>query len=191
MFDPAGPVLGIDPGLSRCGYGIVARIAGDIRALGCGVIRTARRRPDRLLALDVTARLIARRGRRRRGRASVVPGQRPNGDVGRAGGGLALVARRAGIPVALYSPNEVKLAVTGGRGRQGRGASDGRTLAEPARGLTGRRGRRSRRATSGARRSSEGRAATTPCNQRHRAQREGEVLVEVGGVGYRLNVPLR
>ena len=25
MFDPEGPVLGIDPGLSRCGYGVVAR----------------------------------------------------------------------------------------------------------------------------------------------------------------------
>jgi crossover junction endodeoxyribonuclease RuvC len=33
-------VLGIDPGLSRCGYGIVARERGNPRALGCGVIRT-------------------------------------------------------------------------------------------------------------------------------------------------------
>ena len=35
-----GPVLGIDPGLSRCGYGIVARERNQPRALGCGVIRT-------------------------------------------------------------------------------------------------------------------------------------------------------
>ena len=40
MFDPAGPVLGIDPGLSRCGYGVVARERGRMRALACGVIRT-------------------------------------------------------------------------------------------------------------------------------------------------------
>ncbi len=40
MFDPAGPVLGIDPGVSRCGYGVVARDGGRLRAVACGVIRT-------------------------------------------------------------------------------------------------------------------------------------------------------
>jgi crossover junction endodeoxyribonuclease RuvC len=33
--------------------------------------------------------------------------------VGQASGLALVIAARAGIPVALYSPNEVKLAVTG------------------------------------------------------------------------------
>jgi len=39
VFDPTGPVLGIDPGLSRCGYGVVRREGNQARALGCGVLR--------------------------------------------------------------------------------------------------------------------------------------------------------
>ena len=41
MFDAAGPVLGIDPGVSRCGYGAVARGSGGaLVAQAFGVIRT-------------------------------------------------------------------------------------------------------------------------------------------------------
>ena len=32
--------LGIDPGLSRCGYGAVERARGTLTAVGAGVIRT-------------------------------------------------------------------------------------------------------------------------------------------------------
>ena len=54
MFDPAGPVLGIDPGVSRCGYGVVARAGSSLRALSAGVIRTqpSDPLPERLRILD-------------------------------------------------------------------------------------------------------------------------------------------
>ncbi len=118
MFDPLGPVLGIDPGLSRCGYGIVARQRGNPRALGCGVIRTppGDSLPERLLALDNDLRELI---------AQVAPSAvavervlfqnnaRTAMSVGQASGLALVIAARAGIPVALYSPNEVKLAVTG------------------------------------------------------------------------------
>ena len=46
VFDPTGPVLGIDPGLSRCGYGAVTgRGAGAAAPVAYGVIRTAPARP--------------------------------------------------------------------------------------------------------------------------------------------------
>ena len=35
MFDAAGPVLGIDPGVSRCGYGAVLRGAGGSLGAAC------------------------------------------------------------------------------------------------------------------------------------------------------------
>jgi crossover junction endodeoxyribonuclease RuvC len=118
MFDPRGPVLGIDPGVSRCGYGAVAREAGSLRAVACGVIRTppSDPLPERLVALgDELDALLAQI------RPSAVAVERvlfqtnvrTAMSVGQASG-LALVsAARAGIPVAQYSPNEVKLAVTG------------------------------------------------------------------------------
>src|SRR5690242_1102193 len=39
MFAPA-VVLGIDPGVSRCGYGAVVAEGSRLSALACGVIRT-------------------------------------------------------------------------------------------------------------------------------------------------------
>jgi crossover junction endodeoxyribonuclease RuvC len=118
MFDPAGPVLGIDPGLSRCGYGIVARAGGRVRALGCGVIRTppGDALPDRLLALDDELRALLADTRPSAVAVERVLFQanaRTAMSVGQASGLALVVAARAGVPVALYSPNEVKLAVTG------------------------------------------------------------------------------
>lgn len=118
MFDPAGPVLGIDPGLSRCGYGIVARAGGDARALGCGVIRTPSgdALPERLLSLDNELRALIAETRPSAVAVERVLFQtnaRTAMSVGQASGLALVVAARAGVPVALYSPNEVKLAVTG------------------------------------------------------------------------------
>jgi len=118
MFDPAGPVLGIDPGLSRCGYGIVAGSGGRVRAVGCGVIRTppGDALPDRLLALDDELRALladVRPAAVAVERVLFQANARTAMSVGQASGLALVVAARAGVPVALYSPNEVKLAVTG------------------------------------------------------------------------------
>jgi crossover junction endodeoxyribonuclease RuvC len=118
VFDPLGPVLGIDPGLSRCGYGIVAREGGAARALGCGVIRTppSETLPERLLALDDDLRQLVEQVRPSAVAVERVLFQnnaRTAMSVGQASGLALVIAARAGIPVALYSPNEVKLAVTG------------------------------------------------------------------------------
>ena len=118
MFDPAGPVLGIDPGVSRCGYGAVVRDHGRLRATACGVIRTspADALPDRLLALDDEITALVRQIRpcalaveRVLFQANV----RTAMSVGQASGVALVIAARSRIPVTQYSPNEVKLAVTG------------------------------------------------------------------------------
>jgi crossover junction endodeoxyribonuclease RuvC len=118
VFDSAGPVLGIDPGVSRCGYGVVARDGGRLRALACGVISTPPSEPlaDRLLTLDTElAALVAQV------RPSAVAVERvlfqanvrTAMSVGQASGLALVAAARASVPVVQYSPNEVKLAVTG------------------------------------------------------------------------------
>lgn len=118
MFDPDGPVLGIDPGLSRCGYGAVRRSGGAVVAVVFGVLRTDRDAPlpERLAALE--ADLDALVGEVRPSALAVErilfqANVRTAISVGQASGLALAVAARANVPVTHYSPNEVKLAVTG------------------------------------------------------------------------------
>jgi crossover junction endodeoxyribonuclease RuvC len=111
-------VVGIDPGLSRCGYGAVVRERGALRAVAAGVISTpvAAPLPYRLATLGAELRALF---------AELHPdvvavervlfqtNARTAMGVGQASG-LALVAAvDAGATVVQYSPNEVKQAVAG------------------------------------------------------------------------------
>lgn len=116
MFDPGGPILGIDPGLSRCGYGAVA--GSECRAVAYGVLRTPPELPlpqrlaalaDELEALLSELHPAAVAVERVLFQANV----RTAMSVGQASGLALALAARAGIPVAQYSPNEVKLAIAG------------------------------------------------------------------------------
>lgn len=111
-------VLGIDPGLSRCGYGVVEQRGHRQRAVAAGVIRTgaAETTPDRLAELQVEVRsLIADFT------PSVVAVERvlfqtnvrTAMGVGQASGIVMAEAITAGCKVVEYSPNEIKLAVAG------------------------------------------------------------------------------
>ena len=80
-------VLGIDPGLSRCGYGCVAEVDGKQVAVGAGVITTDRDLPlpSRLALLKNELTELDQRPVHpwcRRGRARALPDQCPYGDVG-------------------------------------------------------------------------------------------------------------
>jgi crossover junction endodeoxyribonuclease RuvC len=119
VFDPDGPVLGIDPGVSRCGYGVVSRErGGGLVARSCGVIRTDPQLalPDRLVELErELERLVDEEAPSAVAVERVLfqANVRTAMSVGQASGLALLVAARANVPVAQYSPNEVKLAVTG------------------------------------------------------------------------------
>lgn len=119
-------VLGIDPGLTRCGFGVVDGISG---------------RPPKLVAVDVvrtpheldTARRLVLIERRVE---EWIVGYRPTAvavervfaqhnvqtvmGTAQAAGVAMLVAARLGIPVTLHTPSEVKAAITGsGRAAKG------------------------------------------------------------------------
>lgn len=118
MFDVAGPILGIDPGVSRCGYGAVTGRGPDAVAVSYGVIRTdpADPLPERLAELADELDGLVRELRPRAVAVERVLFQnnaRTAISVGQASGLALVAAARAGIPVAQYSPNEVKLAVAG------------------------------------------------------------------------------
>ena len=119
MFDAAGPVLGIDPGVSRCGYGAVARgEGGTLVAEAFGVIRTEPEAglPERLALLQHEFdALMGELGPCALAVERVLfqVNTRTAMSVGQASGLALAVAGRTGVPVFHYSPNEVKLAVTG------------------------------------------------------------------------------
>ncbi len=112
-------VLGIDPGLTRCGYGIVDwRGPNKVHAVSAGVIRTEHTDPlpQRLATLHVEmVELIDEFG------PSVVAIERVLFQVnvstamavGHASGVVMAAGAVAGCSVFEYSPNEIKLAVTG------------------------------------------------------------------------------
>lgn len=111
-------MLGVDPGLSRCGYGAVARVRGGLVLASAGVIRTPPSDPlaSRLCSLlGELRRLLAER------RPDVVvvervlfqANARTAMGVGQASGVALVAAAEAGCTVVQYSPNEVKQAVTG------------------------------------------------------------------------------
>ena len=110
-------VLGIDPGLSRCGYGCVEHGRAP-RAVAAGVIRTPPEvdRPLRLAEMQREIRtLIAELA------PEVVAIERvlfqhntsTAMSVGMASGVVMAEAAAAGCDVVEYSPNEVKEAVAG------------------------------------------------------------------------------
>lgn len=111
-------VLGIDPGLSRCGYGVVERAGRRPRAVSAGVVRTDP-------ALDVPRRLAALQAEVR----SLIADHRPDVvaierllfqvnarsaiPVAQAAGVAMVEAVAGGCEVVEYSPNEVKQSIAG------------------------------------------------------------------------------
>jgi crossover junction endodeoxyribonuclease RuvC len=111
-------VLGIDPGLSRCGYGLVERAGSRLTARAGGVVTTdtAAPLPERLHLLFTELRALV---------AEMQPDAvvvervffqtnvRTAMATGQAGGVALVVAAEAGCAVAQYTSNEVKQAVVG------------------------------------------------------------------------------
>lgn len=110
--------LGIDPGLSRCGYGAVRHTAGRLEVAAFGHLTTppGDDLASRLAALwtdleelfdDLQPDVVVVE------RVLFQVNARTAMSVGQASGLALAGAARRGIPVAQYSPNEVKLAVAG------------------------------------------------------------------------------
>lgn len=112
-------VVGVDPGLTRCGVGVVDGLAGrQLRAVHVEVIRTS---PD----LDVAERLLLIAD----GIERIIRDTDPDAvavervfsqhnvrsvmGTAQASGVAALTAARFGLPVVMHTPTEVKAAVTG------------------------------------------------------------------------------
>ena len=112
-------VLGIDPGLTRCGVGVVDGSVGrPLTMIDVGVIRTSASLPvaERLVSIErgldawieehrpdavAVERVFARSD------SSTIMG------TAQASGIALVVAARRGLPIAMHTPSEVKAAVSG------------------------------------------------------------------------------
>jgi crossover junction endodeoxyribonuclease RuvC len=110
-------VLGVDPGLGRCGWAVVEQHQGHATALDYGTVATRGEEVAPRLA-ELAAKLRA-----------VVAAQEPDSfaierlfvnanvrtavTVGQASGVALLVAAEHGLTVASYTPSQVKRAVVG------------------------------------------------------------------------------
>ena len=112
-------VLGVDPGLTRCGVGVIEGAVGSpISLIEVGVILTPVDSPleQRLLNLDQqlshwinlwTPDVIAVERVFSQHNVRTVMG------TGQAAGVALLLAAKAGIPVMMHTPSEVKASITG------------------------------------------------------------------------------
>ncbi|HSS90666.1 MAG TPA: crossover junction endodeoxyribonuclease RuvC [Streptosporangiaceae bacterium] len=118
-------VLGVDPGLTRCGLGVIDGAPGRAPTLvAVGVLRTP-------AGDDIAARLLALEA----GIEEWLTAHQPDAmavervfsqhnvrtvmGTAQAGAVAIVCAARRGLPVALHTPSEVKAAVTGS-GRAGK-----------------------------------------------------------------------
>jgi crossover junction endodeoxyribonuclease RuvC len=111
-------VLGVDPGLSRCGYGCVEQRGRTQRAVAAGVIVTPPAMPlaERLALLQREFRELIgelRPDEVAMERVLFQVNVRSAMSVAHACGVLMAEAVNAGCAVTEYSPNEVKEAVAG------------------------------------------------------------------------------
>lgn len=119
MSRPQKRVLGVDPGLTRCGIGVIEGSVGKpITLIGVGVILTSSDLPleRRLLQLETELEewisahhpdVIAIERVFSQHNVRTVMG------TAQAAGIALLVAARRNIPVMMHTPSEVKAAVTG------------------------------------------------------------------------------
>jgi crossover junction endodeoxyribonuclease RuvC len=112
-------VIGIDPGTAITGYGVVGQtIEREFELLACGVIRTAAEKAMHLRLLELYEDFL-----------KIIREFTPNEiaveklffgrnvttaiTVGQARGAILLAAAQSGLPIAEYTPAEIKQAITG------------------------------------------------------------------------------
>ncbi|MEX0984227.1 MAG: crossover junction endodeoxyribonuclease RuvC [Actinomycetota bacterium] len=116
MFDSV--VLGVDPGVARCGLAVVARRDRTSMLIWCEAVLTPAGTPDaerlRRMAEVMRAAIAEHRpGAVAVERVAWSRNQVSALQVARATGAAMLVAAEAGLTVEEYGPNEVKQAITG------------------------------------------------------------------------------
>jgi crossover junction endodeoxyribonuclease RuvC len=110
-------ILGIDPGLATCGWGVVAKVAGDFKHIkhGCIITRAGQKHHERLL--QINQELLALIKKHKPDMIAVeelffYKNVKTALKVGEARGVIFLTIAQTNLPVKEYTPLQVKQAVT-------------------------------------------------------------------------------
>jgi crossover junction endodeoxyribonuclease RuvC len=111
-------VLGIDPGLTRTGYGIVEVAGASERAIAAGVIRTDPALPAAARLYELQRDILGVLADHPIGVAAIeqvfINRNRATAmSVARASGVIMAAIAGMGIEIAEYTPSQMKLAITG------------------------------------------------------------------------------
>jgi crossover junction endodeoxyribonuclease RuvC len=110
-------VLGVDPGLGRCGWAVLERRGGRVAAVGYGTLHTdGEQVAPRLATLAAGLRQVLAVHRPEAlaiERLFFNANVRTAMTVGQASGVVLLLAAEHGLEVSAYTPPQVKQAVTG------------------------------------------------------------------------------
>lgn len=112
-------ILGIDPGTARTGYGLVREYAnGTLEAVDYGVLTTKAQTPmpERLLQLhQQLSAIISKYQPDAAAIEELFFGKNTTTGikVAQARGVLLLALAQAGLPIAEYKPNNIKMSITG------------------------------------------------------------------------------
>lgn len=111
-------VIGVDPGITRCGYGVVEVRSGIARMLDVGTIRAEQGEPierslfricvslERLIEEHQADSMSVERLFVNKNTSTAL-------SVAQASGVALVAAAESGIPATMYTPSEVKAQVTG------------------------------------------------------------------------------
>ena len=116
-------VMGIDPGLSRCGYGVIRRRGRATEAIAAGIIRTDKDDPIPRRLFELQNELASLMGTYSPDAVAIEQvlfqvNVRTAMGVGQASGVAMAAAVGAGAEVFEYSPTQIKKAVTGWGGAE-------------------------------------------------------------------------
>lgn len=114
-------VIGIDPGTHRCGYSVTESSGSKLKMLCCGVFNTQEKSRD----MTPAERLF----KIKQGLCELIDSYKPDAlsmerlfinnnyktaiSVGEARGVIMLTAFERGLPIAEYTPQQIKSAITG------------------------------------------------------------------------------
>lgn len=111
-------ILGIDPGIGRCGWGVVEENKGKFKAISFGCLETSAKQnvTDRLKEIhDEISKIIKKYS------PDVLvieelffnTNAKTAFSVGQARGVILLAAAQKNLPIFIYTPLQVKMAITG------------------------------------------------------------------------------
>lgn len=111
-------ILGIDPGIARCGWGVIEVQSSKFKIQGYGCIETSAKQntPDRLKQIyDEVSKIIKKHSPEALSIEELFfnTNAKTAFVVGQARGVILLAASQKNLPVSIYTPLQVKVAITG------------------------------------------------------------------------------